>query len=46
MHQVSFPYPHPCRDVAAQNPVEHIDIDLPELFLNRRRHSSILIKLI
>jgi hypothetical protein len=48
MHQVSsvpasrVEHAHTRRDVPAQNLVEHIDIDLPELLLNRQRHSSIL----
>src|SRR5580692_11182303 len=46
IHQVApIPTPgvehlHPRRDISAQNLVEHINIDLPELFLNRHIISS------
>jgi len=50
MHQVSpvtasrVKHTHSRRDVPAQNLVEHINIDLTELFLDRQRHLSILVK--
>jgi len=33
-------HPHPRRNVPAQNLIEYVNINLPELFLNRQRHCS------
>src|ERR1700722_12706074 len=44
MHQIApipasrIEHPHSRRDVAAQNLVEYVDVDLPELLLNTQRH--------
>jgi hypothetical protein len=31
---------HPGSDISTQNLIEYVDIDLPELFLNRERHCA------